>query len=133
MDELMKLCFKAYKKDEVPVGAFIKYNNKIISKAYNTREKSNDITNHAEIIAIRKASKKLHTWKLNECELYVSLKPCKMCEEVIKQSRIKSVQYIIDKPDFKRDFDKTIFTKIDDQFTESNYKDLLNKFFKNKR
>ena len=121
---------KAFKKDEVPVGAVIVKNNAIIAKSYNTREKNNDILGHAEINAIKKASKKLHTWKLDDCELYVTLKPCSMCEQIIKQSRLKKVYYLLDKLDFKKEYDKTIWQKVD---FASNYPEILNQFFQNKR
>ncbi len=69
--------------------------SKIIAKAYNIRRNTNDILGHAEIICIRKAIKKQKDWRLNECELYVTMKPCKMCEEIIKESRIKKVNYLL--------------------------------------
>lgn len=95
-EKLFKLEKKAFKKNEIPVGAIIVYNNKIIAQAYNKREKSNMIANHAEILAIHKAAKKLNTWKLYNCILYVSLFPCPMCASAIQQSRIKKVYYIND-------------------------------------
>lgn len=85
---------KAYKKGEVPVGAAIIKNNKLISKSYNNRQKKCDVTGHAEIKSIIKASKKLGDWRLNECELYVTLEPCDMCRKVIEESRIKKVYYL---------------------------------------
>ena len=91
--EIIKLSKKAYKKNEVPVGAIIVKNNKIIAKAYNKIEKNHDVTMHAEILTIKKASKKLKNWRLNECEMYVTLEPCKMCSSAIELSRIK--KYII--------------------------------------
>ena len=91
MIEAIKQAKKAYKKDEVPIGAIIVKNNKIISKGYNKKEKKHIVTNHAEIIAIEKANKKLKTWHLDECELYTTLEPCMMCSGAIIQSRIKNV------------------------------------------
>lgn len=97
MDKYMELALKEAKKslktDDIPVGAIIVENGKTITKAHNTREKTHKITGHAEIIAIEKACKKKKTWHLNECELYTTLEPCKMCLEVIKQARIKKVYY----------------------------------------
>lgn len=81
----------AYKKLEVPVGAVIVKDGKIISKAYNKKEYKNDTTNHAEILAIRKASKKLKSWRLSDCEMYVTLEPCSMCAGALIQSRISKV------------------------------------------
>jgi tRNA(adenine34) deaminase len=66
-------------KEEVPVGAIIVKQGKIIARAHNQKETKKDTTNHAEILAIQKASKKLGAWRLEECELYVTLEPCTMC------------------------------------------------------
>lgn len=78
---------------DVPVGALIVKNNEIIASACNTKEKTNDISAHAEILAIREASKVLNNWRLDECELYVTLEPCPMCAWAILQSRIKAVYF----------------------------------------
>lgn len=129
----LELALKASKINEVPVGAIIVYNNKIIAKSYNKREKKHDILGHAEILAIKKASKRLKTWKLDNCELYVSLKPCKMCEEIIKQARIRKVYYLIDKPSNKKEFYNTILQKLEDKKLEKNYQELLSNFFKKLR
>lgn len=84
---------KALKIDEVPVGAVLVKDGKIIAKGYNLKEKKNDVTAHAEIEVIRKASKKMNTWRLDETTLYVTLEPCPMCAAAIMQSRIKRVVY----------------------------------------
>ena len=91
MQVALKEAKKAYKKLEIPVGAVIVKNGEIIAKAHNIKEEKKDTTNHAEIIAIQKASKKLESWRLNDCELYVTLEPCPMCAGAIIQSRIKKV------------------------------------------
>ena len=91
MQVALKEAKKAYKKLEIPVGAVIVKNGEIIAKAHNIKEKKKDTTKHAEIIAIQKASKKLESWRLNDCELYVTLEPCPMCAGAIIQSRIKKV------------------------------------------
>lgn len=88
---------KAYKKMEVPVGAVIVKDNKVISKAHNLTETKNDCTKHAEIIAIKKASKKLKNWRLIDCDLYVTLEPCEMCKGAISLSRIKNVYFSVKK------------------------------------
>lgn len=91
MNEAIKLAKKAYDKGEVPIGAVIVKDNKIIAKAYNNRERSQQALNHAEVLAIKKACKKLHSWRLNDCEMYVTLEPCAMCSGAILNSRIKTV------------------------------------------
>ena len=82
---------KAYSKDEVPVGAILLKDDKVIAKAHNLKEKKQSATKHAEILVIEKASKKLHNWHLDDCTLYVTLEPCAMCAGAIMQSRIKKV------------------------------------------
>lgn len=91
MKEALKEAQKAYEKLEVPVGAVIVKDNKIIARAHNLKETKKDTTNHAEILAIQKASKKLGAWRLNDCEMYVTLEPCSMCAGAIINSRIKKI------------------------------------------
>lgn len=87
----LKEAKKAMDKDEIPVGAVIVKDNKVIAKAYNTRNMSNRVVDHAEIIAINKANKKLNNWRLEDCEIYITLEPCPMCASAIEQSRIKRI------------------------------------------
>lgn len=91
MKEALKEAQKAYNKEEVPVGAIIVKEGKIIAKAHNQKETKKDTTKHAEIIAIQKASKKIEAWRLSECEMYVTLEPCSMCAGALIQARIKKV------------------------------------------
>ena len=91
MREALKEAKKAYNKLEIPVGAVIVKNGEIIARAHNIKEEKKDTTQHAEILAIQKASKKLETWRLNDCEMYVTLEPCPMCAGALIQSRIKKV------------------------------------------
>ena len=91
MKEALKEALKAYKKEEVPVGVVIVKDDKIIARAYNQKEMKNSPIKHAEIIAIEKACKKLNNWRLNDCEMYVTLEPCPMCTGAIINSRIKKV------------------------------------------
>ena len=91
MKQALKEAQKAYKKEEIPVGAVIVKENKIIARAYNRKEETGDTTKHAEILAIQKASKKLGTWRLNDCEMYVTLEPCSMCAGALIQARMKKV------------------------------------------
>ena len=91
MKEALKEAKKAYNKLEIPVGAIIVKDGKIIAKAHNQKETKLDTTKHAEILAIQKASKKLGSWRLLDCEMYVTLEPCPMCAGAIINSRIKNV------------------------------------------
>ena len=91
MKEALKQALKAYKKEEVPVGVVIVKDERIIARAYNQKEMKNSPIKHAEIIAIEKACKKLNNWRLNDCEMYVTLEPCPMCTGAIINSRIKKV------------------------------------------
>lgn len=91
MKEALKEAKKAYEKEEIPVGAVIVKDNKIIARAYNEKEGKMDTTKHAEILAIQKASKKLKSWRLTDCDMYVTLEPCSMCAGALIQSRIRKV------------------------------------------
>ena len=91
MKQAIKEAEKAYSKLEVPVGAVIVKDGKIIARAYNQKESKTDTTKHAEILAIQKASKKLNSWRLIDCEMYVTLEPCTMCAGAIINSRIKKI------------------------------------------
>lgn len=121
---------KAIKHNEVPVSCIITKDDKIISKAYNNKITKHDPTAHAEIIAIRKAAKKLKTWNLNECRLYVTLYPCKMCLDVINEARIKEVYYILDN---EKEINNNVkIIKINSEKNEY-FQEELKGFFKNKR
>lgn len=130
MELAIKQSKKAYKKGEVPVGAVIVKDGKIISKAYNLVEKKKNATLHAEIIAISKASKKLKNWRLIDCEMYVTLEPCSMCMSAIELSRIKKLYFLIEK-------DKEISIKKDKyshiEYKNDEYLNLIQSFFKKKR
>ncbi len=91
MDIAFKEAEKAYKRGEVPIGAVIVKNGKIIARACNSKEKKRCSIEHAEILAIKKASRKLKNWRLEDCDIYITLEPCPMCASAIKQSRIKNV------------------------------------------
>ena len=89
----LKEAKKAYDELEIPVGAIIVKDGVIIAKAHNEKEKRKDSTKHAEILAIQRACKKLNTWRLYDCDMYVTLEPCPMCAGAIIQSRIKNLYY----------------------------------------
>ena len=91
MKEALKEAKKAYQKLEIPVGCVIVKDGKIIARGHNLKETKLDTTKHAEIIAIQKASKKLNSWRLIDCEMYVTLEPCPMCAGAIINSRIKKI------------------------------------------
>lgn len=93
MKEAIKQAKKAESIDEVPIGAIIVHNDKIIARAHNLRESKQNAVAHAEIVAIQKACKKLGSWRLENCILYVTLEPCPMCSGAILQSRIERVVY----------------------------------------
>ena len=91
MKEAIRQAKKAYALREVPIGCVIVYEGKIIARGYNRRNTDKNTTSHAEINAIRKASKKLGDWRLEGCTLYVTLEPCQMCAGAIVQARIDKV------------------------------------------
>ena len=136
MKEAIEQAKKAYQIDEVQIGTVIVKDNKIISKAYNKKEKTKLVTQHAEIIAIEKACKKLKTWHLDDCELYTTLEPCLMCSGAIIQSRIKKI-YCSVKND-NNDFQKIVIennykTNIEYGLYEKESLDLIQSFFNKKR
>lgn len=91
MKEAIKQAKKAYALDEVPIGCVIVQDNKIIARGYNRRNTDKNALAHAEISAIKKASKKTGDWRLEDCTMYVTLEPCQMCAGAIVQSRMKRV------------------------------------------
>jgi tRNA(adenine34) deaminase len=93
MRQALKLAQQAAEQDEVPVGAIIVHQNKIIASAFNQREQLADPTAHAEMIAITQAASHLNSWRLLECSMFVTLEPCPMCSGAILQSRIPRIVY----------------------------------------
>ena len=130
--ELIKETNKCMKSDDIPVAALIVENNKIISRGHNIREKQHKITGHAEIEAIEKACKKKKSWHLINCELYVTLEPCPMCIEIIKQARIKKIHYLISQEKIKKQ-QQIIKEKIEDEKSVEKYRNILTTFFKKLR
>lgn len=126
----INLANKAYKKNEVPVGAVIVKDNKILSTAFNKRNRSNRVIEHAEIIAINKANKKMNDWRLNGCTMYVSLKPCEMCMGAIKEARIDRVVYAADTNNLNKN---VICTQIDDTNLSEEASLILKSFFDDRR
>ena len=124
----------AYKLDEVPIGCVIVKDNKIISCAYNRKTIDNIATEHAEILAINMACKKLNTWYLDECTLYTTVEPCMMCTGAIMQARIKKVVYGVDN-EFYGYLSKIDNYKINIKsgILENECMKLMSDFFKKKR
>lgn len=132
---------KSFNLNEVPIGAVIVKDDIIIAKAHNTRNKTQNAINHAEILAISKACKKLKSWRLEDCDIYVTLEPCPMCAGAILNARIKNLYFGA--------YDKTSKTNIlnlimqDDRLNHKTYvkggileqtcSELLTNFFKAKR
>lgn len=131
---LIKESLKSYKIGEVPVGCVIIKNNKIIATGHNTKEKNKCAIHHAEINAIIKACKKNRDWRLENCKLYVTLEPCNMCKEVIRQSRIHEVYYL-NKSKFNNEiYNNITISEIEGyNFEKDNYLLKLKQFFINKR
>lgn len=130
LNKMIELSKKAQYNNETPVGSIVVKNDKIIGCGYNKKIKASDSTAHAEIIAIRNASRKINNWNLSGCELYTTLYPCKMCLEAIKEARIKQVWYILDQN--KSPNRKVNIIKID---TDTNvlFEKQLKDFFYDKR
>ncbi|WP_076460801.1 tRNA adenosine(34) deaminase TadA [Limosilactobacillus caccae] len=84
---------KAAILDEVPIGAVVVHDGQVIGRGHNMREKFQDVTYHAEMLAIMEACTNLHSWRLEDCDLYVTLEPCIMCSGAIVNARIKNVYY----------------------------------------
>lgn len=136
VDKMLQIMLKeaeiAYKCGEVPIGCIIIKDNKVISKAHNIKQKTHLPFNHAEVIAIKKATKKLKDWRLNDCDLYVTLEPCNMCKEIIKESRIKNVYYLL-KSTYSNNTSEIHSEKINNFSFEEKYNTLLKDFFNAKR
>ena len=142
MLQALNMANKAYSHNEVPIGCVIVKDNKVIAKAYNNRERTQQAINHAEVLAIRKACKKLKSWRLNDCTMYVTLEPCPMCAGAILNSRIKKVfiackdeSYgaVNSKYSILEDNNLNHKTEFEFGLGEEQSKELLQQFFKNLR
>lgn len=132
MNIAIKEAIKAKKHNEVPVGAIIVKNNKIISRGFNKKESKKDATKHAEILAISRACRKLKNWRLDDCTLYVTLEPCMMCCGAIQQSRIKKIVYGVKNNNYGYS-NNLKNTEIISQICENKCKKMLQSFFQKKR
>ena len=133
LEKLIELASKSLETEDIPIGAIIVKNDNIIAEGVNTRQKDQNILGHAEINAILKAQRLNNNWNLSDCDLYVTLKPCSMCMEIIKQSRIKNVYYLLDKPSNKKEFYKTEIKEIKNLEVKEKYAKKLSDFFKKMR
>lgn len=141
MNEFMKVAIDEAKKSslkgDVPVGAIIVLNNKIIAKAHNLKEKNKNAICHAEILAINKACKKLKRWRLDDCVLYVTMEPCMMCTGAIIQSRIKKIVYSIENSDFGTlrniENDKKYNLDVEKGICSLESLEIIQEFFKKRR
>lgn len=134
IDRIIELAQYSYNMNEVPVGAIIVENNEIIGYGYNTRHSENSIIGHAEINAIEMACKYKKNWRLNECEIYVTLKPCMMCTGAIIESRINKINYICDRTNVRFKAEQYIsLNKVGTSEQEDKYLKMLQLFFENKR
>ena len=139
MEKYMKIALKeakkAEKKGDVPIGAVIVKNKKIIAKGHNKKEKRKISTRHAEIEVIEKACKKLKTWHLDECEIYTTVEPCIMCYGAIEQSRIKKIIYGTENDKFGYISRKNIQNKIEIKsgILQRECREIIKKFFLKKR
>lgn len=142
MKEAIKEAIKAKEADEVPIGAVVVCDGKIISRAFNQREKKQNALAHAEVLAINKACKKLGSWRLDNATIYVTLEPCPMCAGAISNARIKEVVYGCEEATSKDNLCSQICSSdrlnhhpavTFDQTHKDEISSLLQQFFKEKR
>ena len=140
MLKAMALAKKAYELDEVPVGAVIVKDGKVLASAFNKRESGFDATAHAEILAIRKACKKLKDFRLIGAEMYVTLEPCVMCAGAILNSRIENVYFgayisngSISAEELSQKSELNHKTNFFGGFLEKENSELISSYFKDKR
>ena len=141
MQQALKCAETAQGKDEVPIGAVIVKNNKIVARGHNKSITLKDTTAHAEIIAIRKACKKLNNYRLNDCSIYVTIEPCSMCMGALILARIKNLYFgakdikagacgsIVDISKAKTNHKIKIYSGL----LEQDCAKIIKEFFKNKR
>ena len=131
---LYKLARKSARNGDVPVSAIILKNDKIIATGYNNRQKKSVVLGHAEVNAIIKAERKLGDFRLNDCILLTTLKPCKMCQSIIEAARIKEIYYILDQKGVES-YQKANFRQLNhkDNVFIDKYQILFDDFFRKLR
>lgn len=142
MELAISMAEKAKAKGEVPIGAVLVYKEKVIAKSYNKRESKQNATSHAEINVIQKGCKRLKSWRLEDCELFVTLEPCPMCAGAICNARIKKVFIGAKEKTSNDELCQKIFSsnrlnhKVEFEYLEEYQEkcsNLLTSFFKEKR
>lgn len=134
LKKILELSKMSFDLDEVPVGAIVVKNGVVIGEGINDRERSHLITGHAEINAINNACIKINDWRLDDCDMYITLKPCMMCTGALIESRIRNVFYLCERTNVRfNDYSFLNLKKINNIYFENMYLDLLKKFFENKR
>lgn len=142
MEEALKEAQKAYDMDEVPIGAVVVKDGQIIGRGHNLRESEKDPTLHAEMVAIREAAAKVKSWRLTDCEIYVTIEPCPMCAGAMIQSRIDRL--IFGARDPKAGCAGSLYNLLEDprfnhrveiveSILEEECRDIIKTFFRNKR
>ena len=137
MNEFMNIAIDeariAYNEGNVPVGAVLVCDNKVIAACHNTKNSSNIAINHAEILCIVEGCKYFDSWYLSDCDLYVTLKPCEMCVGAIGEARIRNVYYLLESNysvNLGKNIDNINFSQLG---FSSEYKDLISSFFEKLR
>lgn len=133
----IKESFKSKITSDFPVGCVIVCDDVVIAKAHNRRNKTKKTIDHAEIIAICKANKLKNEWRIADCDMYLSMAPCDMCKNVIRESRIKNVYYLLEKDEIKSLCNNTKFHLINDDSINNKLTDkyikIVHDFFTNLR
>ncbi len=141
MDIAYEEALKAFELGEIPVGCVIVYNDEIIARAHNLKENKHCSVDHAEILAIKEASNILNNWRLDGCDIYITLSPCPMCASAIKQARINNIYCGINNDTYDSKMIKNILStkdnnsvvNIDFDLDKIRCGNLLKKFFKLRR
>lgn len=134
INKIVDLAKKAYELDEIPVGAIVVCDGKIIGEGINTRNSESSVIGHAEINAIEMACDNVGDWRLDDCVMYVTLLPCMMCTGAILESRISKIYYLCGRTNVQFEpFDFINIDKIGDKNICEEYMKLLQLFFENKR
>ena len=132
--KIFDLAKQAYNNNDIPVGAIVVKNDKIIGCGFNKRNVNKSVIGHAEIEAIEMACTYVGDWRLDDCVMYVTLVPCMMCAGAIVESRIKKVYYLCNRTNVCFECEKYLnLVKINDDKLCSEYLNLLQLFFENKR